>query len=59
MKVKALKSFAGTVAMYAGEVGEVDDKTAAVLISCGYAEKISEDDGGKKKKGKAAENSEE
>lgn len=39
MKIKANTSFAGAVSMYAGEVRDVDDKTAKALISCGYAEK--------------------
>ncbi|MBQ8177248.1 MAG: hypothetical protein IJ035_09485 [Oscillospiraceae bacterium] len=41
MKIKANTSFAGAVSMYAGEVRDVDDKTAKALISCGYAEKYN------------------
>ena len=47
MKIKANTSFVGAVSMYAGEVREVDDKTAAYLIACGYAEKQGEEKKGK------------
>ncbi len=37
MKIKALVSYCGNVTMAKGEAREVLDKTAADLISCGYA----------------------
>lgn len=42
MKIKALKSFCGTVTMGIGEVKDVDDKTALGLIGVRYAEPVEE-----------------
>lgn len=43
MLVKALKSFAGTVSMYAGEIREiVDDEIAKDLLKAGHVEEIKE-----------------
>lgn len=42
MRIKALISFVGAVDMNIGEVREVyDERLAASLISCGYAEEVS------------------
>ena len=39
MKVKALKSFAGKISMYGGEVGEIEDKELLQdLLRAGYIE---------------------
>ena len=42
MKIKALKSFCGTVTMGIGEVKDVDEKTALGLIGVGYAEPVED-----------------
>lgn len=43
MKIKALRSFAGTVSMYEGEVREVGDKYIVDdLLRAGYAEPAAE-----------------
>ncbi len=43
MKIKALKSFCGTVTMGVGEEKEVQDGTAYDLIAAGYATACVED----------------
>lgn len=43
MKIKALKSFCGTVTMGIGEEKEVSDAMAAGLIGAGYATACVED----------------
>lgn len=44
MKIKALKSFVGVLDMAVGEVAELsDERLAAALIACGYAEEITEE----------------
>lgn len=50
MKIKALKSFCGTVTMAMNEVKEVDDKMAENLIAVNYAVAVPEDKADKKKK---------
>lgn len=41
MLVKALKSFAGSISMYAGETREVEDKEIlADLLGAGYIEEV-------------------
>lgn len=42
MRIKALVSFAGIITMNIGEVREVEEKLASSLISCGYADEITE-----------------
>lgn len=43
VKIKALVSFAGPLSMVRGEISEAaDEKLAASLISCGYAENAEE-----------------
>ena len=56
MKIKALTSFAGAVSMHLGEVKEIDDSNAAALISCGYAEEVTEAKTSSKKGVKSDEN---
>lgn len=58
MKIKALTSFAGKVSMFAGEVREVEDQTAASLIACGYAEKQGEEKKIEEKKAKGVKSDE-
>lgn len=50
MKIKALKSFCGTVTMAMNEVKEVDDKLAENLIAVNYAVSVPDDKTDKKKK---------
>ena len=50
MKIKALKSFCGTVTMTMNEVKEVDDKLAQNLIAVNYAVAVPEGKADKKKK---------
>lgn len=40
MKVKALRSFAGAVSMYEGEVREIRDNWAADLIAAGHVKAV-------------------
>lgn len=40
MKIKALKSFCGTVTMGIGDVKDVEEKTALGLIGMGYAQSV-------------------
>ena len=42
MKVKALRSFAGAVSMYEGEVREIRDNWAADLIAAGHVKAVEE-----------------
>ncbi|MCM1055945.1 MAG: hypothetical protein NC394_10545 [Bacteroides sp.] len=42
MKIKALKSFCGTVTMGIGEIKDVEDGVAFGLIGAGYAETAEE-----------------
>lgn len=42
MKVKALRSFAGAVSMYEGEVREIRDIWAADLIAAGHVKAVEE-----------------
>ena len=43
MLIKALKSFAGTISMYAGEIREIaDDEIVKDLLKAGYVEEIKE-----------------
>lgn len=42
MKVKALKSFCGTVTMGIGDVKDVEEKMALGLIGAGYAQLVEE-----------------
>lgn len=45
MKIKALVSFAGAVSMAKGETRDVaDERLAASLITCRYAERVSENE---------------
>lgn len=42
MKIKALKSFCGTVTMGIGDIKDVEEKTALGLIGVGYAQSVEE-----------------
>lgn len=42
MKIKALKSFCGTVTMGIGDVKDVEEKMASELIGAGYAQSVEE-----------------
>lgn len=42
MKIKALKSFCGTVTMSIGEVKDVNDDMALNFIGAGYAQPVEE-----------------
>lgn len=42
MKIKALKSFCGTVTMGIGDIKDVEEKTALGLIGVGYAQPVEE-----------------
>lgn len=42
MLIKALVSFAGAVTMNIGDTAEIDEKSAVSLISCGYAEDVTQ-----------------
>lgn len=42
MKIKALKSFCGTVTMGIGDIKDVEEKTALGLIGVGYAQSAEE-----------------
>lgn len=42
MKIKALKSFCGTVTMGIGDVRDVEEKMASELIGAGYAQSVEE-----------------
>lgn len=45
MKIKALVSFAGQISMAKGEIKEAaDERLAASLVSCGYAERVNENE---------------
>lgn len=43
MKVKAIKSFSGKIAMFKGEEKEVESDIAKEYIGCGYLEEIEEE----------------
>ncbi len=59
MKIKALVSFAGQISMAKGEIKEAaDERLAASLVSCGYAERVNENEtkrGNTRKREKGAE----
>lgn len=42
MKIKALKSFCGTVTMGIGDIKDVDESMALGLIGAGYAQPVEE-----------------
>ncbi len=45
MKIKALVSFAGEISLAKGETVETaNEKLAVSLISCGYAERVNENE---------------
>lgn len=59
MKIKALVSFAGAVSMAKGETRDVaDERLAASLITCRYAERVNENEAERSKPAKRKKASE-
>lgn len=51
MKYRATVSFSGTIAMYEGEVRDLNKSLASEYVECGYLEEVKTTTTGRKKVG--------